>query len=343
MTQNLPKTGVTLYSFTPRFHAREYTLDELIGEVGRRGLGPGLEIVGFQAIKGFPKLPDGFAKHFRNLVDEAGLELSCMGANADAGIRSDRMLNEDELEEYMLAQLEAAHTLGFPTVRLQYSVTPDMMERLLPHAERLDLTLGMEVHSPHSVHHPVMAALLERFEKLGDHHLGFIPDWGASMTQMPPSMAATYRAKGLPEELVAAVERAWVANHAKPLIASDEQQHARYGEIFELIEQYGGGDLGAHLAINSVGLFGHQKVQDWNDILPWVVHVHGKFYDIDADGDAPGTPHDQLIGDLVRGGFTGYISTEWEGWHWNSVDDPFDMVASEQALTRRILSGLVPA
>ena len=161
-----PKLGVTLYSFTPYFHARQYSFWDLIRIAGERNLGPGLEVVGFQSIKGFPRLPDGFATRFRRAVDDAGLELSALGANADAGIHQERLLSDDELEEYMLAQLETAHALGFPTVRVQYSVTPDLMERLLPHAERLGLTLGMEIHAPHSVHHPDMLALLERYEQL---------------------------------------------------------------------------------------------------------------------------------------------------------------------------------
>ena len=338
-----PKLGVTLYSFTPYFHARQHSFWDLIRIAGERNLGPGLEVVGFQSIKGFPRLPDGFATRFRRAVDDAGLELSALGANADAGIHQERLLSDDELEEYMLAQLETAHALGFPTVRVQYSVTPDLMERLLPHAERLGLTLGMEIHAPHSVHHPDMLALLERYEQLGSPYLGFIPDWGASLTRVPPSMIATYRELGLPEDLLRSFEQTWNEFHHGPIVKSDDDQLAQFIRMGELAQQFNGGDLAQHLLINAVGLFGHQKPEDWKQFMPWVVHVHGKFYDIDADGNEPSVPHGTILRDLLEGGYDRYISTEWEGWHWNKKDDPFGMVARQQALSRRTLDSLAGA
>ena len=228
-------------------------------------------------------------------------------------------------------------------MRVQYSVTPDLMERLLPHAERLGLTLGMEIHAPHSVHHPVMLALLERYEQLGSPHLGFIPDWGASLTRVPPSMIATYRELGLSEELLESFEQTWNEFHRGPIVKSDDDQIVQFVRMSELGQQFNGGDLAQHLLINAVGLFGHQKPEDWKQFMPWVVHVHGKFYDIDAGGNEPSIPHEIVLRDLVEAGFGRYISTEWEGWHWNKKDDPFDIVARQQALSRRTLDSLVGA
>ncbi|WP_194820495.1 sugar phosphate isomerase/epimerase [Nocardia sp. XZ_19_385] len=340
---SLPRLGVTLYSFTPCFHARRYSFEDLIRVAGERNLGPGLEVVGFQSIKNFPVLPDGFAAHFRRLVEDSGLELSCLGANADAGLRQDRLLTEDELVEYMRAQLEAAHSLGFPTVRVQHSVTADLMERLLPHAERLNLTLGMEIHSPHGVHHPKMQALLERFEKLSSPRLGFIPDWGASLTQLPPSLLETYATKGVSIQLLDAFRDQWNAFHREPLIRDDAEQGARFQRMREINDMFGGDDISVRIGTNSVGLFGHMNPEDWREIMPWVVHVHGKFYDIDADGNEPSIPHEILLRDLVAAGYDRYISTEWEGWHWNDTDDPFEMVAAQHQLSERILARLAAA
>ena len=52
----LPKLGVTLYSFTPDFHAGRYTFEDLVVEAAERGLGPGLEVIGFQSFRGFPHM-----------------------------------------------------------------------------------------------------------------------------------------------------------------------------------------------------------------------------------------------------------------------------------------------
>ena len=136
-----PRLGTTLYSFTRDFHGRTASFHDLVRRVAEYGLGPGLEVVGFQSFRGWPAVPDEDVRSFRSLVDELGLTLSAMGANADAALRRDRMLTDDELVAYMEAQIVTARRLGFPVVRVQYSVTPDDMERLLPIAERDVLAL----------------------------------------------------------------------------------------------------------------------------------------------------------------------------------------------------------
>ncbi len=65
-----PIQGVTLYSFTRAFHAREYDLEGLIRKVADEGFGPGLEVIGFSSFKGFPALDDAFVGRFKDLVAE---------------------------------------------------------------------------------------------------------------------------------------------------------------------------------------------------------------------------------------------------------------------------------
>ena len=55
-TLGTPIQGVTLYSFTRPFHAREYDLEGLIRKTAVEGFGPGLEIIGFSSFRGFPDL-----------------------------------------------------------------------------------------------------------------------------------------------------------------------------------------------------------------------------------------------------------------------------------------------
>ena len=52
----VPRLGVTLYSFTPDFHAGRFTFEELIVLAAERGLGPGLEVIGFQSFRNLPHI-----------------------------------------------------------------------------------------------------------------------------------------------------------------------------------------------------------------------------------------------------------------------------------------------
>jgi hypothetical protein len=41
-----------------------------------------------------------------------------------------------------------------------------------------------------------------------------------------------------------------------------------------------------------------------------------------------------LIELLVRNGYNGAISSEYEGWHWNYWQSPFEIIRDEQAVQR---------
>ena len=332
MERALPQVGVTLYSFTPDFHAGRYTFEDLVVRAAELGLGPGLEVIGFQSFRGFPHMSRDLETRFLRLVDEHGWELSCLDGNVDVAVRADRLLDEDELVEYLEAQVEAAGRLGFPVLRLQNAATPRVLERLLPTAERLDVKLGMEIHAPETVRSPWVMRLRELYDRLDSPYAGFIPDFGASTRGISPSVFDVFRAKGVSEELLDAIAARW-----DELGTRDFEAHEEIGKFIGLAHSMGAGDHAVNLAVFAVGIHGHQDPQAWSEILPDVVHVHGKFFDIRGDGRDPVVPIEELIDVLVAGGYDGYVSSEYEGWHWNTGADAFEQVARMQALMRHAL------
>jgi len=328
-----PRLGTTLYSFTPDFHGRRFDVFGLIDEVGRRRLGPGLEIVGFQSIKGFPEIPSEFERKFRAAVERNELQPSSLCANVDVGRRVDRFLTEDELVEYMEPQLQAAATLGFPVVRMQFNASPAVVERLVPTAERLGVAMGMEIHAPHTVHHPVMVALRELYERLDSPAVGFVPDFGASVSRHPPMLHEAFAREQVPDEATAAMIDAW--NEAWS--DGGDPFSARVALIDRLAEMGVRGDH-ATLVGKGFGLFGRQDPRDWAEIGRWIVHVHGKFFEIDESGNEPAVPYPELVQMLVDVGYDGFVSSEWEGWHWIEGRDGFAEIEKHHALLRRLIA-----
>lgn len=45
-------------------------------------------------------------------------------------------------------------------------------------------------------------------------------------------------------------------------------------------------------------------------------------------------PVRDLVKLLVENGYKGAISSEYEGWHWNYWESPFDIIRAEQAVQR---------
>lgn len=323
------KLGTTLYSLTPEFHARRYDVFGLIDEVGRRQLGPGLEIVGFQSIRGFPQVSHEFETRFKEAVERNELSPSCLGANVDLGRRIGELMSEDEIVEYMEPQLRAAATLGFPVVRMQFGASTSVIERLVPTAERLGVCMGMEVHAPHTVDHPVMMALRELYDRLDSPAVGFVPDFGASVSRQPPLLFEAIARAGVPEEATAAMVELWNA-------PGDPFQ--RRVALIDRLGELGVASDHATLLGKGFGLFGRQDPADWAQIGQWIVHVHGKFFEIDENGDEPAVPYPALIRVLEDVGYDGFISSEWEGWHWIEGRDGLAVLEQHHALLRRLLA-----
>ncbi len=332
MTVGLPQTAVTLYSFTPDFHAGRHDLDQLVARAAELGMGPGLEIVGFQSIRDFPNLTPEFERHFRGLLDRHGFEPACLDCNADRALRSDRMLSEDELYEYLAAQLRAAHRLGFPAARMQWTAGLPVMERLVPLAEQLDVRMGVEIHAPETVDSGWVLAQREWHAKHQSPHLGFTIDFGSVTNQISPTMFQAFREKGVAEELFSAFSERW---HA--LDGQRFEAHEQMGNFIQLAHQYGAGDHAINMSVFAVGIHGHGRPRMWLEISDQIVHVHAKFFHVDEHGVEPSVPVAEQVQTLIDAGYGGYISSEWEGWHWDLHSDAFEQVQREQRIIRSVL------
>ena len=249
MSAALPRLGVTLYSFTPDFHRGRYTFEDLVVEAARRELGPGLEVIGFQSFRGFPHVPAEIERRFLELVDRHGWELTCLDANVDVAVRADRLLDEDEIVEYVGAQLETAGRLGFPVLRIQNMATPRVVERLVPRAEELDVRLGMEIHAPETVHSPWVMALRGSTAGSIPPDARLHPGLRSSTLGISPSVYGTYPGKGVSEELLDEISRRWAELGTRPFEA-----HVEIGNLIGLAHSMGAGDHAVNFAVFAVGI-----------------------------------------------------------------------------------------
>jgi hypothetical protein len=182
------------------------------------------------------------------------------------------------------------------------------------------------------VHSDWVLSLRELYAKLDTPYVGWIPDFGASTRGLSPSLLAAFREKGVSDELLHLLRERWEAAGGEPV-----DDAAALEDVADLARRHGAGEHAMALAVYCVGIHGRQPAADWREILDDVVHVHGKFFSI-VDGHEPSVPYEDLLPLLAEGGYDGYVSSEWEGWHWDPSPDPFAMVQGHQALSRRILA-----
>ena len=320
------KLGTTLYALTNEFLSRRYSFEDLLAQTAARGTGPGLEVVGFQSIRGFPRITDEFAERFKELVAKYHLVPTSLGINADQEIRRGRVMSDDEMVAYHIPQIQAAAKLGFPVARYQYGAGPEVIQRLAPLARDLNVRLGLEIHAPQHANHPEVIRYREMYARVSSSYLGWIPDFSSTARTVPPSFLDFFRSRGFPESLIELAMQIWHGEGDATARMMQYKQRARASGADEI-------------QLNELSLifpmFGKQDPRSWLELLPQVVHIHGKFFGFDAAGNEEAIDYEALL-PLFRN-FSGYMSSEWEG-HMYSDADAFGMIERHQAMCRRILA-----
>ena len=320
--------GLTLYSASAEFRAGWYDFDGLLNRVAELGIGPGIEIVASQVLPTYPNVTDDFARSWHAAFDKHGFAASSFGANLDMGRRRDRDMTPDEEYEFTETLFRGAKKLGFPLVRIQ-SAKPELLRRLLPLAEDLELKLAYEIHAPLGPNSPEIMKVRDVYAELDSPLLGFVADFSSTMHSMSPTLLRAVRRAGLDDEAVLRLQDIW---------ATDAPMRARQEEFIGYLKGRGfdPARLGsfAHLAFN---MHGHVRPEEWSDIMPQIMHVHAKFYDIDEQGNEPAIDYPELVRVFVEGGYRGYWSSEWEGHAFAELGevDPLLLVRKQHDLIRK--------
>lgn len=320
--------GLTLYSASAEFRAGWYDFDGLLNRVAELGIGPGIEIVASQVLPTYPQVTDDFARSWHTAFDKHGFTASSFGANLDMGRRRDRDMTPDEEYEFTETLFHGAKKLGFPLVRIQ-SAKPELLRRLLPLAENLELKLAYEIHAPLGPNSPEIMKVRDVYAELDSPLLGFVADFSSTMHSMSPTLLRAVRRAGLDDEAVQKLQAIW---------ATDAPMRARQEEFIGYLRgrDFDPARLGsfAHLAFN---MHGHVSPKEWADIMPQIMHVHAKFYDIDKQGNEPAIDYPELVRVFVEGGYRGYWSSEWEGHAFAELGevDPLLLVRKQHDLIRK--------
>lgn len=324
-----PQMGVTLYSFTNEWLSRQFDLAGLMREVAARGLGPNIEIIGFQSFKEFPDVSDEFAAYFKDLIAETGLNPVSCAINSDRFMKPGQQpIDDADLVEYHKRQLRSAKKLGFKLARSQFALPAHLLPELTPFCEDIGMQMGVEVHAPMWARHPAVLEYGEMYEKLNSPALGWIPDFGGTARAIPPSLLDAARKSGAPESLIELTKEIWL---------EDAPSYVKAGKLREIALR--DGHQPAHIQAVTLSFFilSNNDPLSWADLVDRTIHIHGKFYGVDDEGVEEAIPYEAFLPLFRDGGFTGTIVSEWEG-HAYCAEDAFEQVRRHQAMCRRILA-----
>lgn len=322
---------ISLFSFSLEWNSGTYSLEQLMAKVHSLRLGPGIELIGFQSLRGYPDLPGAEVNHIKHLFEKYSVQPVCLDADLDVALRRNARLTDDESVACLAAQVELAKKLGFSLLHLASSVKGSVLRKLLPVAEKSGVRLGVEIQGALHVKHPVVFALRELMDELHSPFLGFVADFSTSMRSLPDAVLQSFREAGIKEEMIILTKEIW---------EKDLPPGAKFAEL-----QKRGSALGATTGqleeLNTAFfMYGRQAVEDWKEIIPQTVHLHGKFYGIDESGEEPSIDYAAILKLFYEGGYKGYLTSEFKRTACHDTSSGFEQVYRHQRLCSGILERL---
>ena len=314
------KLGISLYSFSTEYIHEKLDFEGVLKKARDMGY-QGVEIVAAQMVPGYPYPTDEWLAECKALLAKYELEPVCWSAYIDMGIRSDRDLTEEEIIQFTVNDLIYARKAGFPLVRTQHAISPKIFRQMIPFCKELGVKLTIEMHHPHHPEVPVWKEYFDIMKNEGKGILGFVPDFSIFQT-MPHKLyldqAVSFGCR--PEKLAEIVEL--------------HRQKADYS----VVENGDYNDIEKHTAEEMFGKFSAPaKIEQLKDIIDCAFYMHGKFYYLDNDDHDPCIPFEELVTEIKRLGYKGYIASEYEGHHFDETIDSEEQLRHFVALMNKNL------
>jgi sugar phosphate isomerase/epimerase len=319
------KRSVSLYSFQEEYFVRKFTVEDCIAKSASLGA-VGIEVLGEQMFPGFPHLTDAFVDQWHGWMAKYGTTPVCHDMFLDTKKFKNRLLTQDEEVESVIRDLKFANRLGFKVIRVIVSASPETMERCLPYAEQYGVRMAIEVHAPWSLDHPWIQRHLEIAERTGTRFYGVLPDCGIFTSRMPRVQSDRYVRNG-------------VRPHMADFITSQYEKRVLAEYIVGNVREMGGTPIEVQMAEQAR----HQVYSNPKRLLeymPYIFHIHGKFYEMLDDHTEYSIPYAEVIAILKKGGYDGYMSSEYEGnRHIEDIHpvDSFEQVRRHQAMLKELI------
>lgn len=314
------KLGLILYSFTNEQRDRGWTTEDCIKAAKELGVS-GIEIVASQTFgRSYPWPSAKEISEVRNLADKYELEICAYSGQADRGKKSSGYgMSEDDMFTLALNDLKYAYMIGAPAQRQQNNISPNVLRRLAPWAEKYRVKVGIEMHQPMTPCEERSMDFNRVFDEVDSPYIGWTPDFGMFSTGMYNARFAD-KLNAIPSRMNISEE---ICQFCEDHIGMDLEKAKEAVMKMPMTEKeraimevfFTRGDVAGEEARKNL----------WTDFekvtLPHAVHMHGKFHELGEDGDDKLIPTSRILDIVKASDYEGYISIEYEG-HFRFPDRP---------------------
>ena len=371
------KRGVSFYSYQQSQFFKELDLEAQICEVGTNLYGAdGIEILDEMSLRKYPNPPSEFFEQWFLWMEKYGTTPVTMDVFSDVHQFRDHIMSISECADRLKSDILLAKKMGFKNVRTLATTPAEVMIEAIPVAEECDIKLGKEIHAPIPLNGQYVNEIVEYCKKTGTKHLGIVPDWGIFAFRPSEVTLDWYVRQGAKRESCDLVKELCMDNYLGKSNELNEIDLSLYsaGNVESMFHRYlKHGEAPADLipAFNKMQgmirdnvpgyteldfevmgqalLLSRSKAEDLSGLMPFIISIHGKFYNMSEIQDKPGTYQDialdyeNPIKFLKENGYEGYINSEYEGqrrFQDRGMEDlisEVDQVRKHQEMLKRLI------
>ena len=314
------KRGVSLYSYQEEFFLRKMTLEDCIAASAKMGA-LGIESIAEQMMPGFPNLSDAFYAQWQDWMAQYGTTPTCHDMFLDIKKFKGRLMTDTEMLESVVRDIKHASRLGCTVIRVIVNTPPEIMAKAAPYAEQYNVRLGLEIHAPFNFEHEWIQRHLEMYARVGSPYLGIIPDMGIFEKRFPRVRSNRYVRKGAHPHIVQYISEVF-------------SRHEGFNNLLEDVKKMGANELDLAMA-NDIQHMTYVNPRRLLEYMPIIFHVHAKFYEMLDDYTEYSISYEEVIPVLIEGGYSGYLSSEYEGNR--HIQDAFEVDSVEQVRRQQVM------
>ncbi len=315
--QNM-KRGISLFSFQEKYYTGEMTLEDCIATVTDFGI-KGIEMLPDQMIPGYPSITYNLSEEFvvtwHELMDKYKTEPISLDVYGETKVYKNRMTTHKEILDQLIGFMKMAKKLDFKIIRLTFHLPIEVIEMCIPYAEEFDIKIAVEAHAPHILTSEWVSRNIELAQKYGTKHFGIMPDLGTFSKTIPQAVINESLRHGGQKQITEYIHEVY-KNRKIPY------------DLVEKIKDMGANPVDIWLAQRVVrGVWTYHDPKYLLEYMPFITHIHGKFYEMDENNVEPDVDYENVMHYLIEGGYSGYIMSEYEGQRLTQdIDTGYDEV-----------------
>ena len=327
------KTCVSLYSLQDEYLNHRMTLADCIRYAKECGA-EGIEILPDQMIKNAPESSAEDLAQWHQAMAETGLTPVVADVFLNTNLYKNRTLTHRECIDLLVKEIKLADRMGIHMLRLVSMVPYWVLEPLLPYCERYNVTLALEVHAGMAFDEPATLAYIEEMKRLNSKYVGLVIDTGIFCRRFPRVVRNYEVSVGSSPVMFDFIESTFTEN----------------GDFHQFLKTSGGrfppeveAQLNDHDRLMAPIMDGYENYPFTvlDEYLPYIKHFHFKLFEMTEEGPEYSMDYKGLLQYLHDHGWSGYVSTEYEGNRFTLEGMPMQekkQVAMQQAYLRACLN-----